>query len=589
MEDETEAFIESYKIKKRVVNFIKRYDWILVISLTIFSWILGYIGYWVYFKETGVDKSITDIAYATFQLFVFDSGSIESHPPFILDIARFLSPFTLVYAAFIAFMWFINKQYKLVKLTWFKDHTIFMGIGKHGKQLLADLQRSNEKIVVVTKEEPIPGEIPNHPKTVLITQENRDNKLLDKIQIEHAKYVMCMDDGEHQNLSAGTFISDYLKLNSKGNNTKIFIQTSTSFIEQLRDLDFEDKASDNHKLFDHKVHFFSIYERAAHLIAKKYSPDKYVNFLKESNTQAHILIAGFDDLGQALLLQVGKMFHFANRNRLKVSVIHNDKDKVDRFIKKYPGAEKVMDLNFIPQDEIDIRNIYEKTGNSEIHTIYICVADGIAAIEIYNTVNQFIVSSKIILCYENSDNFLERIVRENVYHFRVNEETINMKSIVKEDIDKQAMLVHQSYMLKEEDNNDNKIKELKKLTHQDWEKLTERTKNANRNQAEHIEFKLRAAGCIAKDDPNIDNNKLYDFNTDKKMLEILAEIEHRRWNAGQLLNGWIYGKKRNDQLQIHDNIIPYDDLKDPVKKYDRDAILNIPLILSVVKKKVVKL
>lgn len=589
MEDETEAFIESYKIKKRVINFIKRYEWVLVIGLTIFSWLLGFIGFWFYFKETGAEKSITDIAYETFQLFTFGSGSIDGHIPLILNIARFLSPFTLVYAAFIAFMWFINKQYKLVKLIWFKNHTIFMGIDKHGKQLLEDLQKTNEKIVVVTKEEPAAGEIPNHSNTVIITKNTNDNKLLDKIQTENAKYVMCMDNSDHQNLSTGIFVSDYHKLNSNGNKTKIFIKTSTSFIDQLRDLDFEDKASDNHKLFDHKVHFFSIYERASRLIVKKYSPDKYVDFFKECNTPIHVLIVGFDDLGQSLLLQAGKMYHFANRNRLKVSVIHNDINKVNRFIKKYPGAEIVMDLNFIPQEEIDKRNIHEKTGNSEIHTIYICVPNGIVAIDAYNTVSQFISSAKIILCYENSDSFLERIVRENVYHFKINEETINMKSIIKEDIDKQAMLVHQSYMLIEEDNNDDKIKELKKLTHHDWEKLTERTKNANRNQADHIEFKLRAAGCIAKKEQNIDVDKLYNFNNDKKMLELLAEIEHRRWNAGQLLSGWTYGKKRNDQLQIHDNIIPYNDLTDPVKQYDRNAITNIPLILSVVEIKVVKL
>jgi len=65
-----------------------------------------------------------------------------------------------------------------------------------------------------------------------------------------------------------------------------------------------------------------------------------------------------------------------------------------------------------------------------------------------------------------------------------------------------------------------------------------------------------------------------------ELVELLAEVEHRRWNAEQLLNGWIYGKERNNALKIHDNIVPYKKLSEPIKDYDRDAVINIPLILA---------
>ncbi|RLD24128.1 MAG: hypothetical protein DRI54_06490, partial [Bacteroidetes bacterium] len=560
MEEETEQFIESYNIKKRVLTFLKRYEWVLLISLTVISWVLGFIGFWIYFKEIGEVRTLTDIAYVTFQLFTFESGFIDGHAPVVLDIARFLAPFTLVYAAFTAFMWFINQQYKLLRLKKYKDHTIFLGLGKQGIQLLKNLQNTNEKIVVVTREELAPTDKPDHIDTIFITANINDIKVLKKIQLEYAKHVMCMADDEKQNLSTGIFISDYSKLNLPNNKTKIYIQTSPLLIEQLQELDFDDKASGNHNIFEHKVHFFNIYERAARLLIKKYSPDRFAEFPKDSEVQAHILIAGFDAMGQALLLQAGKMFHFANRDKLKATVIHNNIEEVERFIKSYPGVVDVIDLDFIEQNDINKRNIYEKTGNSEIHMIFICVADDMVSVNVFNTLSLLILETNLVFCHEHSGGFSERIDRKNIDHFSVYDETLNIDSIVKENIDKQAMIVHQSYMIKENANTDTKIKDLKKLTHLEWNSLTERTKNANRNQADHIDIKLRAFGCVTK--PIEQNEKLYDFTSDMEMVEILAEVEHRRWNAEQLLNGWVYGEMRNNELKIHDNIVPYAELTD---------------------------
>ncbi len=87
--------------------------------------------------------------------------------------------------------------------------------------------------------------------------------------------------------------------------------------------------------------------------------------------------------------------------------------------------------------------------------------------------------------------------------------------------------------------------------------------------------------------PSDDDEILSSFPDDEDMLELLAEMEHRRWNAEMLLNGWIYGEVRNEALKIHDNIIPYSKLEDPIKKYDREAVQNIPLILASVGLKVV--
>lgn len=587
MEVETEEFIESYKIGKRLITFLKRYEWILLIGLTIISWVLGFIGFSIYFSEQDVTKSFTDLVYITFQLFTFESGYVDGRAPLILDIARFLAPFTLVYAAFAAFMWFINQQFKLLRLKRFKNHTVFIGLGKQAFYVLKNMQDKDEKTVVLTPEELAPWERTDHRNTVFISANFSDNKVLTKVRIEHAKQVICMAEDENQNLSSGLMISDYLRLNVQKAKTKLFVLTTPILVEHFQDLDFDDKASGNHNFFGHQIHFFTVYERAARLLAQKYAPDRFADFSKESEIQPHILIAGFNEMGQALLLQVGKMFHFANRTKLKATVFYSDHVLVKDFYRKYPSVDEVIDLNFLEQTDCTKRNIKGKTGNSDVQVIFICVTDETKALEVFNTLSVFKSDTKLVFCHENSDGFSERIVRVNIDHFYVNSETLNIDSIIKEKNDRQAMLVHQSYLTKEKASNDENIKTLKKLTHLDWNNLTERTKNANRNQADHIRIKLRAAGC--KTSVMNYGEALYDFSKDSELLEVLAEVEHRRWNAEQLLNGWIYGKKRNNELKIHDNIVPYSDLPDSIKKYDRDAVINIPVILAAEGEKVVKI
>lgn len=586
MREEIDAFTKSYKIRKRVIAFLKRYEWIVLIISTILSWILGFIGFYIFFSESGKPFTFSDIAYLSLQLFTFNSGIVDGHIPFILDIARFMAPLTLVYAAIIAFMWFINRQYKKIKLAWYKNHTIFLGMGKFGMQLLKDLQKPGEKIVVVTKEEMAPAEKTNHTKTIYIAENANDKKVLNQLRLEHAKLVMCMSDDDNENISTGFFAGDYSNATKQKSKAKIFVQVSPFLIEQLQELDFDDKASESHAIFWDNIYFFNVYERAARILIQKYSPDTFTHFDQDSTVQAHIIIAGFNTMGQALLLQAGKLCHFANRNNLKATIIHTNSEEVESFTDTFPGIKEVVDLDFIEQKNINERNSEKLIGNTDIHMIFICADDDLVALDAFNKLSILIPKTNLVICHEKTDNFLNRIKRSNVHHFYINDETLIISSIVKDDIDKQAIIIHGSYMLREEDNDDDKVKELKKLTHQKWEKLTEQTKNQNRNQADHIMIKLRIAGCFVS--TLIDNEELYNFISDDKMVELLAEVEHRRWNADQLINGWIYGKERKNDLKIHNSIISYEKLTDKVKQYDRDAILNIPLILAAVGLKVVK-
>lgn len=54
-----------------------------------------------------------------------------------------------------------------------------------------------------------------------------------------------------------------------------------------------------------------------------------------------------------------------------------------------------------------------------------------------------------------------------------------------------------------------------------------------------------------------------------ELVELLAENTHDNWAAGRIAEGWTYGPVRNDGLKQHPCLIPYNELPDNEKKYDR--------------------
>lgn len=56
-------------------------------------------------------------------------------------------------------------------------------------------------------------------------------------------------------------------------------------------------------------------------------------------------------------------------------------------------------------------------------------------------------------------------------------------------------------------------------------------------------------------------------------LEILAEDiaknVHEVWSEGRMKDGWTYGEERNDAEKHHPCLVPYEELTEAEKEYDR--------------------
>lgn len=65
-----------------------------------------------------------------------------------------------------------------------------------------------------------------------------------------------------------------------------------------------------------------------------------------------------------------------------------------------------------------------------------------------------------------------------------------------------------------------------------------------------------------------------------ELTEQLARNVHEVWAQGRIAEGWQYGERRDDQLKTHPCLVPYEQLPESEREYDRQtALQTLKLIL----------
>lgn len=60
----------------------------------------------------------------------------------------------------------------------------------------------------------------------------------------------------------------------------------------------------------------------------------------------------------------------------------------------------------------------------------------------------------------------------------------------------------------------------------------------------------------------------------KPLLEAMAKNVHDVWAQTRIEQGWQYGPERDDSKKLHPMLIPYEDLPEEEKTYDRNTSLE---------------
>jgi hypothetical protein len=59
-----------------------------------------------------------------------------------------------------------------------------------------------------------------------------------------------------------------------------------------------------------------------------------------------------------------------------------------------------------------------------------------------------------------------------------------------------------------------------------------------------------------------------------ELVERLAANNHDHWALQRMAEGWRFGPERNDTTKTHPDLVPYEELPDSEKEYDRKTVVE---------------
>jgi serine phosphatase RsbU (regulator of sigma subunit) len=111
-----------------------------------------------------------------------------------------------------------------------------------------------------------------------------------------------------------------------------------------------------------------------------------------------------------------------------------------------------------------------------------------------------------------------------------------------------------------------------------FDDLPDEIKNSNIDNAAHIPTKLLSIGYKIRQVKK--GFKPVTLQLNNEEIENMARVEHIRWSWEKRLNGWSYGKIKDDKKKKHPCLIPYGELDDSEKEKDRQLVKLIPAFLQ---------
>ncbi len=109
-----------------------------------------------------------------------------------------------------------------------------------------------------------------------------------------------------------------------------------------------------------------------------------------------------------------------------------------------------------------------------------------------------------------------------------------------------------------------------------WQELREDLKESNRQQAAYAEQTLRRIGYGVGEAEGEPASVQF---TDEE-VETMAEMEHGRWILERLRAGWSYGPRRDAKVKVSPYLVPWEELPEKIKEYDRQAVRDWPEVLG---------
>jgi voltage-gated potassium channel Kch len=508
----------------------------------------------------------------------------EEYREKIFDYAQYLGVAGTVLGSIKAYWNEIRRKYILVRLQSTSGHVVVCGLGEKGKRLVDNFLHRGAKIAVIesTKDHPdIPGCWERG--VAVITGDAADAGVLGIANAGRAGFLLAVTGDDNTNIEIARKTYEVIKAVSAGGeqvNVRCHCHVASPSIREI--FSHHELFEKTHDSFDASM--FSVYDAAARFVLEKYPPDLLASQQKVAGSPIRILVIGFGAMGEALIKQTARISHYLDHLKVEITIVDKSVCAAsERFLATYGDGKSPpcfvvpgISLRFVERDPESLATITDFMPASETKPVvtYMALDDDSRSVSLAVRLRAMFGGdeSPVVICMKSDmsklmeDDAFPFTSTRSIHAFNIFDFACAHPVLMEEFTDEIARLIHKAYL-----DSQSADKASTNLSLVVWRELTEDLKDSNRWQADHLSVKLRAIGFESDGMAALDR-----ATGNPELLERLAEMEHRRWSAALLMDGWRYAPGAKDPLRkTHRCLVPYDELSDNEKAKDDTMIRNI--------------
>jgi voltage-gated potassium channel Kch len=532
------------------------------------------LGLWG-FTQVHPGESLANHFFETINL-IRGKGDFTS--PWQLVIAQFAVPGVAVLAAARLFLAGLRRDLRVALARRKRDHTIVCGIGEIGMQVIQNLQAAGQDVVAIDLNAESANATSCERSGVPVLKGDAKNpQVLQVAGIRRARAVILCTGRDAENLDVA------LRIEKQIASRKMLRRKLTVLVELRSDWLFAKMAHHDKQLLTGDsidLRFFNTYSTAARMLVSSLRLPPSPEF-----TASTFAIVGFGNLGREVLSHVLRAVPVPLGQRLKVLVFDRKAEALrTEFPQTCAVAAEIADVYFVAADlraaTPDMRAVVARTLQSEpLLGAAICIPDddvslyvalemralldglGHVAVPLFARLQQYKRLGDFTGDIERMAQFSNRL-----RVFDTLEEILSLDVLLAAKLDALAGALHEDYRKRATKNSRADVP---------FAQLPEFLKMSNRWRADNIPLMLALAGFRLKQG---ENRPALQFTAEE--VEILAQLEHRRYAIERRLLGWEQGQMHHHGKHRSPNVAAWEQLDEEQRNWNRSEVARVPGILA---------
>jgi len=560
-----------------------RLSWIVVVIAAITTIVFGTIG----FRDLHDDFPFSTHVYLAVQLLTLDSGATEGKEvSWPLQIARWSGVVAALGAIVNTLVAVFAGRIHRYLLRRMRHHAVIIGAGQAGMQLASDLLTEGHRVIIIETDEN------NRAVTTLVERgvnefigDGREKEILMAAAVHNADILVIVAGSDTRNLEILHAVEETCQhRNPHASPLRCYIHIVDKRLDQLR----ERISASTTTSAGTEISFFNRFDNSARLLLEAVPLDRET-IRADDKRQVHLVIIDMNPLGEALLRQALAIGHFANHRPLAITVIDNHAaEKEQGLLVRIPELHKCGDLTFVDGalQQASIQELLKNllTNPAQIVSIAICHADSQSSLADCLDLTPLLTDhNNLVYLNLGGDERAAKMLNVSkskdirLVPFGNTDTACSSRAVFRRELDILAQKIHDTYRARRAADGDS---EQDFPAMRPWEQLGDEYRNMNRQQADHMAVKMRSLGCQVLPDSSGEDPTAFQISDDE--IEVLAITEHQRWAAARRLAGWRFGATRNNTNLLHPDLVPWSDLDEPTRDYDREPVRNLPQLLATI-------